>query len=1033
MVAIDIAPGTVIGARYRLEHRLGEGGMGVVWAAEDIATGQRCALKLMKDATGDPDARMRFLREGRAASSVRHPNVVGILDVLEPDGAPPAIAMELLVGEPLRAMLRREGKLPLAELARILVPVASAVGAAHALGIVHRDLKPENIFLARGVDGERVVKVLDFGIAKLTALDGDAMRSTGITTGAVLGTPAYMAPEQVFAEKDLDHRADVWALGVILYECLSGVCPTAGDNVGQVLKHVVARPFEPLHELVPALPEDIAQLVARMTARERSERPADLREVLATLETFAGAPGIPFDPPSPLPRTADGLALGAPIVTTDPARAGEIDPLAKTIHQRAPKPRRLRRVAALGGGVAVVLLGSIAAGSYWSSATPPVLPVAAASPLDPPGAKLACPILRASGVEAPAGWLGAAAAALACERARVILGGRPERTLAPAELLDLPHGPADGFPEDPYGKPDARDSTVTAARQRAQAYLDGEVSWSSAGFSVTLLLHRADGREIKRAAGGGRGLYEAVRSAIAPLVGPGQIPRASELEPDIAVWARTSNVDDALGVLDLTFAIAQNAGGLRDECRRFAALSARVRELGPEGQWLCAYTLAEPLPKIEMDDSDRSSAAVATRIRIDAYDHSKPGDVEAELKIVHELFERERTPRGRSLLAGIEVCLLEDPEKAREKALLGIQSEPKNPEGGWCNPWQLLITVEHDTPGAEGAVRAMQAWLPWDSVAWSEPGARFDGSDPGVLRLLRRAYLLSPFDTLLARRFAIRLIGDGNREEARGIAAALRAAHSRVHDVESELILARVEAGMARFGKALEQARKVSERSGDVAGWGREQRFEGAWLAFELAELLGRGRDVADVLVKRFIEPEPPLLDVTAQVVPIRVIAICTRASPATATRCFERFRSLRKLFLAITPETDEFLVGAERYVKRDYPGAARAWQPLLVGRKVQTVLSGAMVEAFEKTDRDDLAERVDREVMKRDTELHGATLGHARAALRAVRRGKQETARQLAKQVIDAWWLADEEPPALARMRRLLVELEPASPASRP
>src|SRR5215510_7676593 len=223
---MEIAAGSLIGERYRLERVIGRGGMGVVWAAEDIVTQQRNALKFLKDGVGDPDAPRRFLREARAASAVRHPNVVRTLDVLELEDGSPVLVMELLEGESLREMLRREQKIPLGELAEILVPVVSAVGTAHALGIVHRDLKPENIFLSRGPAGERVVKILDFGIAKLTALDGEAMRSTGITTSTVLGTPAYMAPEQVFGESDLDHRADIWALGLLLYQCLSGVLPT---------------------------------------------------------------------------------------------------------------------------------------------------------------------------------------------------------------------------------------------------------------------------------------------------------------------------------------------------------------------------------------------------------------------------------------------------------------------------------------------------------------------------------------------------------------------------------------------------------------------------------------------------------------------------------------------------------------------------------------------------------------------------------------------------------------------------------------
>jgi eukaryotic-like serine/threonine-protein kinase len=384
---MELASGTMIGGRYRLERLLGEGGMGAVWAARDTATGRRCALKLMKDAAADLEARKRFLREGRAASAVRHPNVVEILDVIEPEGEPPAIVMELLEGESLRAMLGREEKLSVTELAEIMVPVASAVGAAHALGIVHRDLKPENIFLARGPASELVVKVLDFGIAKLTALDGDAMRSTGITTHTVLGTPAYMAPEQVFAEKDLDHRADIWSLGIIFYKCLSGVGPTEGDNLGQVLKRVVAGAFEPLSQRVPDLPESISRLVARMLERERSQRAADLHEVLEVLASFASTPGVPFDAPAPHPRIAGDSRAGASPAPRDGELAREIDPLAKTLRGSAPGRRTRRSRAVLGIAAVIALLGVIAARSCWLRS--PSSPLADAPPSSsgaPPGA-----------------------------------------------------------------------------------------------------------------------------------------------------------------------------------------------------------------------------------------------------------------------------------------------------------------------------------------------------------------------------------------------------------------------------------------------------------------------------------------------------------------------------------------------------------------------------------------------------------------------------------------------------------------------
>jgi hypothetical protein len=299
--------------------------------------------------------------------------------------------------------------------------------------------------------------------------------------------------------------------------------------------------------------------------------------------------------------------------------------------------------------------------------------------------------------------------------------------------------------------------------------------------------------------------------------------------------------------------------------------------------------------------------------------------------------------------------------------------------------------------------------------------------------LLWRAYRLSPFDAHLAGTLASSLLVSEDRAAARGIAADLRAGGLPLHDVESDLILVRVDTSMARFGAALERAQRVSERSDGDTGWILAQRFEAAWHAFELAALLGRDDEVADLLVKRFLDPDRVPLDGNVASVPMRMIAICARAS--ASTRCLERFRSLRRQFPAMTPETNDFLTGAERYVKRDYSGAARAWRPLLGGRMVlASTLPGAMVDALDRTDATELAEQVDQEVMKRAGEFNGATLGHARAARRAFARGDRERARRLAEPVIKAWSLADDEPPALAAMRRLLTKLQgPAPPASPP
>jgi serine/threonine protein kinase len=308
-----LVPGQIVAGRFRLERKLGEGGMGVVWQAVHAVTRKPVALKVLKR-SGEDDVRavQRFLREARAACAVRHPSVVEVHDVLELDDGSPVMVMELLAGETLAQRLSREHVLTLSDLARVMVHVCSAVGCAHALGIVHRDLKPENIFLVKSPSGQPV-KVLDFGIAKLTASDGDAARTGAITgTGAILGTPYYMAPEQLFGEKDIDHRADIWALGIILYEALTGERPTQGENVGQIYKTVVTDAIVPLGERAPHLPAPIVELVGSMLSRDRAKRPADISAILSILANYT-TESFPVVTASPPPDAIGPDALPPPL------------------------------------------------------------------------------------------------------------------------------------------------------------------------------------------------------------------------------------------------------------------------------------------------------------------------------------------------------------------------------------------------------------------------------------------------------------------------------------------------------------------------------------------------------------------------------------------------------------------------------------------------------------------------------------------------------------------------------------------------
>jgi serine/threonine-protein kinase len=271
-----------------------------VYAATHTLTGKRVALKVLREQhLGDSRLRARFVREARAACAVRHPNVLEIDDVLELPGGAMVLVMDRLEGESLAHVFARERRVPIAELAAVMVDVVDAVGAAHALGIVHRDLKPDNIFLQRGVPPAMRVKVLDFGIAKLTATEGEAARhETATKKGAMLGTPCYMAPEQVFGDEDLDHRADIWALGVILYEGLAGVRPTEGDSAAQIFMRIVRGAIEPIERRVPDLPPDVTALIGSMLSPDRDQRPEGTGEVLRVLARYATSQPLALSRPS---------------------------------------------------------------------------------------------------------------------------------------------------------------------------------------------------------------------------------------------------------------------------------------------------------------------------------------------------------------------------------------------------------------------------------------------------------------------------------------------------------------------------------------------------------------------------------------------------------------------------------------------------------------------------------------------------------------------------------------------------------------
>ncbi len=335
--------GAVVANRYELERVVGEGGMGVVWAASDRKTGNRVALKFLReDRASDVRHQERLLREAKAAAAVRHPNVATVHEVLETATGRPFLVMDLLQGEPLAARLARDGTLPLPECARVLGAVVDAIQAAHGSGIIHRDLKPENIFLLGAGTSSPSVRVLDFGIAKTVEREDATHAPSLTTTGTMLGTPYYMAPEQIFGDNDVDGKADVWALGVVLYECLSGKRPTQATGVGQVLKVIMNDAIPPLSEVAPDVPTDVAALVSKMLSRRRDDRPdlSQVRAVLADAASRPSRPSIPTPSRRPSGPTLDSMAI-APISSRTPPAASQ-----RTVASAVPTPPALAREVA---------------------------------------------------------------------------------------------------------------------------------------------------------------------------------------------------------------------------------------------------------------------------------------------------------------------------------------------------------------------------------------------------------------------------------------------------------------------------------------------------------------------------------------------------------------------------------------------------------------------------------------------------------------------------------------------------------------
>jgi eukaryotic-like serine/threonine-protein kinase len=353
MARMDIVSGGLVGGKYLLEQPLAQGGMGSVWTARHEKLGSRVAIKFMDAAlAASPEFVARFEREAKIAASIESPHVVHVRDYGIDDGVP-YLVMELLQGEDLKSRLRRVGRLTLPEAANVLAQVGRALRRAHEAGLVHRDLKPGNIFLAR-VDDAEVAKVLDFGIVKQRGGDvtGGATR-----TGQTLGSPHFMSPEQARAKKDLDHRSDLWALGVILFNAITGELPFPGDEIGEVFARILMDPIPKASSVAPDLPAAVDGFFDKALERDRALRFQSVDEMIDALSELAGTPRLGATLGGPAAVAMSGVMPAAEGGSQGTLKAATVSEVA--LRPAAKKPRSSLALAI--GCAALLLVGAGAA------------------------------------------------------------------------------------------------------------------------------------------------------------------------------------------------------------------------------------------------------------------------------------------------------------------------------------------------------------------------------------------------------------------------------------------------------------------------------------------------------------------------------------------------------------------------------------------------------------------------------------------------------------------------------------------------
>ena len=357
--------GDVLLGKYRVERVLGKGGMGIVVAARHLELGELFAIKLLLPSTvADPEMNERFIREARAAARLRSEHVARVHDVGRLPSGAPYMVMEHLDGSDLRTLVRRDGPLPIEDAVTYVLQACEAIAEAHGAGIIHRDIKPANLFLIRRPNGSASVKVLDFGISKQTGVDEVELT----VTGALLGSPMYMSPEQIARSKSADARSDIWAMGVVLYELVAGRGPFKAATVIELIALVLQEEPEPPRELRPDLPPPLEAVILRCLRKQPGERFQSMGELAAALNEAR--------------RPAMNAQLNGTFMLSSQPRSGSLPSLPPLLEPpavqaqtaamtRSPSPSQETFSATVGPPAAIIARAPIPPGAAVIEATSP--------------------------------------------------------------------------------------------------------------------------------------------------------------------------------------------------------------------------------------------------------------------------------------------------------------------------------------------------------------------------------------------------------------------------------------------------------------------------------------------------------------------------------------------------------------------------------------------------------------------------------------------------------------------------------------